>query len=146
MDASFWKGYSKKTGRLTWRLATADDLLAMRRIKNVTERFLNQRQKVSPLLSSPVLLTLVAENEKGKVVDVLYVEAQVEICKMACTQAGFEETTGLAEDLHEWLKGVGFKSANIKMNLNLKETMAPQMKELGFTCVDDRFSHWQIDL
>src|ERR1035437_3948435 len=113
MDASFWKGYSKKIGRLTWRLATADDLLAMRRIKNVTERFLNQRQKVPPLLSSPVLLTLVAENEKGKVVDVLYVESQVEICKMGCTQAGFEGTTGLAEDLHEWLKGVGFKSANI---------------------------------
>ena len=69
IKADFWKDYRKVTGSLRWRLATPDDLPRIRRIKNVSERFLNQKQKNLPLFDPPVLLTLVAENAQGRIMD-----------------------------------------------------------------------------
>lgn len=142
----FWKDYRKTTGALTWRLAVPDDLLAIRRLRNASERFLNQRQRKIPLFSSPVLLTLVAEDETGRIVDALFVESQVEIIKIGCSQAGFDETAGLEPDLCAWLRGIGFKRANIRMVHSLKEKMASLLGGLGFSCGDKEFSHWTRNL
>jgi hypothetical protein len=140
--AEQWKGYSKKTGRLTWRLAVPDDLPAIRRLRNIAERFLHQKQSQIELFSPPVLLTLVAENEHGKIVDCLYVQSIVEISKISCTEAGFEETAGLEADLYAWLRGIGFKQAIINTNHGLRERMRPLLEKLGFKCGDDTFSRW----
>ena len=142
MDASFWKDYRRCTGKLTWRLATPDDLPRIRKMRNITERFLHQRQSQIGLFSSPVLLTLVAENEHGKIVDALYVQSVVEISKISCTEAGFEETAGLEADLYAWLKGIGFKQAIINTNHGLCERMRPVLEKLGFNCQDGMFSRW----
>jgi hypothetical protein len=140
--SEFWKDYRKTTGRLTWRLATPGDLPRIRRLINVSERFLHQKQSRIGLFSPPVLLTLVAENERGKIVDALCVESVVEISKIACTRAGFEETAGLEADLYTWLRGVGFKQAIINTNHGLRERMRPILERLGFRCKDDIFSRW----
>ena len=146
MDASFWKDYRKTTGKLTWRLATADDLPKIRRIRNISERFLHQRQSQISLFSPPVLLTLVAENEHGKIVECLYIQSVVEISKISCTEAGFEETAGLEADLYQWLRGMGFKTATIRTRKSLKEKMRVVLEHLGFHCEDDSFSRWTRDL
>ena len=142
MDANFWKGYRRTTGKLTWRLSTTDDLPRIRKLRNVTERFLHQRQSQIGLFSPPVLLTLVAENEHGKIVDCLYVQSIVEISKITCSEDGLEETAGLAEDLHNWLRGIGFKQAIINTNHGLREHMRPVLEKLGFKCQDGMFSRW----
>jgi len=146
MDANYWKGYRKTTGNLTWRLATKDDLPAMLKIRAVTERFLHQKQKKPPLFYKPVLLTLVAEDRRGKIVDVVYVESQVEVCKMGCTSAGFKEFSGVAEDLTSWLREVGFNRAVINAQRQIKEGMTDTLKEAGFSCVDEIFSQWILNL
>ena len=140
--SEFWRGYKKVTGRLTWRLATPDDMPAIRRLRNVSERFLHQRQSQIGLFSPPVLLTLVAENAQGKIVDCLYVQSIVEISKIACTGPGLDETAGLEEDLCLWLKGIGFKQAIINTNHTLRERMRPVLEKLGFKCQDGMFSRW----
>lgn len=140
--AEMWKGYRKCTGKLTWRLATPDDLPRIRRLRNISERFLHQRQSQIGLFSPPVLLTLVAENEHGRIVDALYVQSIVEISKIACTEAGLEETAGLEEDLYAWLRGIGFKKAIINTNHGLREHMKPVLEKLGFRCADDTFARW----
>ena len=84
--SEFWRGFSKCTGRLTWRLATADDLGSINRLKNVSERFLGQPQRNPSLFRMPVLLALVAENEQGKIVDCIYLEAQVELVNYKGTE------------------------------------------------------------
>ena len=140
--ADAWKDYRRCTGKLVWRLATPDDLPAIRHLRNISERFLHQRQSRIGLFSPPVLLTLVAENERGKIVDALYVQSVVEISKIACTESGFEETAGLEADLYAWLRGIGFREAIIKTNLGLRERMRPILEKLGFKCGDDTFSRW----
>ena len=146
IKADFWKDYRKVTGSLRWRLATPDDLPRIRRIKNVSERFLNQKQKNLPLFDPPVLLTLVAENAQGRIMDVIYVEAQVEICKVGCFESSFEETAGLEADLSAWLKGIGFKKVLINTNISLKDRMGKLLGNLGFNCEDGIFSRWTRNL
>lgn len=142
----FWRDYKKTTGELTWRLAVPDDLLAIRKLRIASERFLNQKQRNIPLFSSPILLTLVAEDETGKIVDALYIETQVEIAKIGCSEAGFTETAGLAEDLSMWLRAIGYKRANIKTVHALKEKMTGLLGALGFSCGDSEFSNWSRNL
>jgi len=142
VEVSPWKDYRKVTGRLTWRLAVPNDLPRIRRLKNITERFLQQKQRNPNLFSVPVLLTLVAENSRGRVVDLLYVEAQVEIVKMACTEAGFTESIGLEDDLRSWLRSLGFRTALVTTNPRLKDRMAGGLISAGFRCVDELLSYW----
>lgn len=140
--SELWIGWTKKTGSLTWRLGTPDDLPAIRRLRNISERFLHQRQSQIGLFSPPVLLTLVAENEKGKIVEALYVQSIVEISKIGCTGSGLDETAGLEADLYAWLKKIGFKQAIINTNHTLRERMRPVLEKLGFKCQDGMFSRW----
>ena len=141
--SAFWKDYRKTTGTLTWRLATPDDLPAIRRLRNISEWFLKQPQRNPTLFDLPILLTIVAENQRGQIVDALYVEAQIELVKMACTAKGFEESAGLEEDLSRWLKDIGFKTVHLTTPLNLKEKMRAIAEKLGFKCQDDLFSYWK---
>lgn len=145
MDASFWKDYRRTTGELTWRLAVPEDQPAIDRIKEVSERLLNEKQKSPALFERPVLLALVAEDAEGNVVEVLYLEAQVEVVKMSCSRTGLIETAGLESDLYAWLRGMGFKTATIRTRKSLKDKMSAALTFLGFTC-DDKFSHWTRDL
>ena len=143
MDNSRWKNFRKVTGRLTWRLATPNDLPAIRRLRNVTERFLKQPQRNPQLFSLPVLLSLVAENEHGRIVDLVYVEAHVEVVKVACSAVGLEESFALDEDLSAWLRSIGFRTALVTTNHRLKPRMADELKAAGFKCMDALFSHWK---
>ena len=144
--ADLWRNYRKTTGKLTWRLATPDDLPRIRKMRNISERFLHQKQSQIGLFSPPVLLTLVAENEHGKIVDCLYVQSIVEISKISCIEAGFEETAGLEADLYAWLRGIGFKQAIINTNHGLRERMRPILEKLNFKCQDGMFSRWSRHL
>ena len=139
--AEFWKGWTKKTGKLTWRPATPQDLPAIRRLINISERFLHQPQRNPALFSMPVLLTLVAENERGKIVDCLYAEAQVELVKMACSPESLIELPLLEEDLSTWLRSIGIRAV-IATTLAgpTKDRMAAGLAALGFRCCDRVFS------
>lgn len=137
-----WTGYRRNTGDLTWRLAVQGDAPAIERLCRISERLLGRTQKRPDLFASPVLLALVAEDRTGKVVDLLYVEAQVELIKMGLTGSALDEGTGLEEDLRVWLKGRGFNKALITTATNLKERMAERLKRAGFACRDGILSYW----
>jgi hypothetical protein len=141
--SEYWREFRKTTGRLTWRLATSADLPAIRRLRNVSERFLQQPQRNPSLFDLPVLLALVAENEKGKIVDAVYLEIQVELIKMACTRSGAEEGLALEEDIALWLKSIGFKSVLATTSVGLKERMTPILEKLGFRPVPPSLSYWK---
>ena len=137
-----WKGWSRCTGELLWRAAEPRDLPAIRRLWNVTERFTGVPQRKPSLFELPVLLALVAENEHGKIVDALYIEAQVELIKVSCTKAGFEESDRLQEDLAPWLRSLGFRTALATTPERFKERMTPGLIRSGFRCLDRTLSLW----
>lgn len=146
MDASFWKDFRRTTGELTWRLALESDQPAIDRIIEASERLLDEKQKSPALFGRPVLLALVAEDESGAVVDCLYLETTVEVCKVGCSTTALIETAGLESELYTWLRGMGFKTATIRTRKSLKEKMAYVLEFLGFECEDERFSRWARDL
>jgi len=141
--AEFWKDWTRCTGKLTWRLATPDDLPAIRRLRNVSERFLKQPQRNPSLFRVPVLLTLVAENERGKIADCVYFEAQVEIVKLACTPESLAESSQLQDDVALWLKSMGIETVLMKVLPEHKPQMAAGIEALGFKCMDRVFSYWR---
>jgi hypothetical protein len=100
-------------------------------------------QRNPPLFSSPVLLTLVALNERGKLVDCVFVEAQVEICKMACTPESLIESSLIQDDVREWLKNIGIQTVLMKVLPEHKPKMAAGLEALGFKCMDRMFSYWR---
>lgn len=142
MDASFWKDYRRTAGDLTWRLATSEDQPAIDRIREASERLLSEKQKAPNLFAAPVLLALVAEDAAGNVVDVLYLEAQVEVVKMGCSSESFTATMDIENDLYAWLRGIGIKRATVRTRASLKERMRSVLSSLGFECEDESFSHW----
>jgi hypothetical protein len=146
MDANYWKDYRKTAGDLTWRLAAPEDQPAIDRIRETSERLLNEKQKAPNLFAAPVMLALVAEDAAGSVVDALYVEAQVEIVKMGLSSESFTATMDIEKDLYAWLRGIGIKRATVRTRSSLMEVMRPVLSFLGFECEDDDFSHWKRDL
>lgn len=142
MEVELWRDFKKCTGELTWRAATPDDLPAIRRLRNVTERFLGRTQKDPSLFQSPVILALVAENRAGKIVDVLYAEVQVEIVKMACSRQGFKESFALADELKHFLRNRGFKKVLLTTHHTLKQAMSAGLEWAGFHCNDGIISYW----
>ena len=95
------------------------------------------------LFELPVLLALVAEDERGRIVDALVIEAQVEVIKLACTKDAFEESEGLQQDLAPWLRSLGFRTALATTPPKLKEQMSPGLIRSGFHCLDEAFSYWK---
>lgn len=146
MDANYWKDYRRTAGDLTWRLAVSEDQPAIDRIREASERLLNEKQKTPNLFDVPVMLALVAEDATGTVVDALYLEAQVEVMKMGCSSESFTATMDIEKDIYAWLRGLGIKRATVRTRSSLKEVMRPILSFLGFDCEDDDFSHWTRDL
>ena len=141
--SEFWRGFSKCTGRLTWRLATADDLGSINRLKNVSERFLGQPQRNPSLFRMPVLLALVAENEQGKIVDCIYLEAQVELVKLACTADSLTELAGLEEDLSKWLRSIGIRTVLATTLVGPKSKISNALHEHGFKACEGIWAYFK---
>ena len=142
MDSNYWKDYRRTAGDMVWRLAMPEDQPAIDRIRETSERFLNETQKAPNLFAAPVMLALVAEDANGNVVDLLYLEAQVEVVKMGCSSESFTATMDIEKDLYAWLRGAGIKTATVRVRRTLKERMRSVLSFLGFECEDDEFSHW----
>lgn len=130
--SEFWKNWTKCTGSLRWRLATPDDLPAIRRLRNASQRLTGEPQRNPALFDMPVLLTLVAENQDGKIVDALYLEAQVELVKIGCSPDGLAEIAGLEEDLSIYLKSIGIRTVLATTLVTRKDKMADGLISLGF--------------
>ena len=141
--SEFWRDWSKCTGKLTWRLVTADDLPAINRLRNISERFLGQPQRNPSLFRMPVLLALVAENERGKIRDCVYLEAQVEMTKMACTAESLTELAGLEEDLSKWLRSIGIRAVLATTVAHPKNTMANALHTLRFKSCEGIWTYWK---
>ena len=144
--ADFWKDYRRCTGSLTWRLATPNDLPRIRRLRNISQRFLGMPQRDIPLFSMPVLLTLVAENERGKIVDCLYLETQIEVVKIGCNAGAFEETGGLEEDMARWLRRIGIKTVLVTTTEKTENRMEAFLHKLHFYRAEAMFRYWKRHL
>lgn len=126
---------------MTWRAATIEDAAAIIRLWEVTDRLLGKQDKPM-LFARPVMLTMVAEDPNGKIVDAFYVEATVDITKIGASRRGFEGTIPIAEDIRAWLKSRGIHMARICVPLSIVERMSEGLKTLKFWPSNGLLSHW----
>ena len=107
---------------------------------------MGMQQRNNQLFTMPTLLTLVAENERGKIVDCLSIEAQVELVKMGCSPESLAELAGLEEDLSTWLRSIGIRTVLATTLAERKDKMAAGLQALRFHCADRVFSYWRRHL
>lgn len=139
---SDWKSYQRTYSGLTWRLATLDDLPAILKLWKAKERFLGCAQDLAPLFSRPTLITLVAEDADGNIVDGLVAEAHIDITKLGVSRTGFESTIAVADDIADWLKERGFRMASIVVPKSLSSRMAGVLTKMGFRSKESRSVYW----
>jgi hypothetical protein len=75
--------YRKAENGVTCHLGTLEDLPAIYDLWECRERILGPQDKPM-LFARPVVLTLVAEDESGKIVDAVYFEATIDVTKIGC--------------------------------------------------------------
>jgi hypothetical protein len=141
--SDYWQSYRKTTGKLTWRVAKPEDVEVIPKLRAASARVSRMPQKNPDIFALPILLALVAENQKGEVVDLLYVETQVELVKMGMSAEGFEESTELRDDLATWLRDLGFRSVTATCPTGFKAKMGKVFTRLGFGLLDDGLSRWK---
>lgn len=88
------------------------------------------------------MLTLVAEDSSGKIVDALYCEAVLDVTKIGCSRGGFEGAEVVVEDLRAWAKRRSFRLARIAVPKVIASRMAKTLERFGFVDADSWFSHW----
>lgn len=141
MDPIYWKDYRKQAGGLTWRLATLEDVPAIIALWMTTDKLLGPQDKPH-LFAFPVLLTLVAVDEDGKIMDAVYFEGEVSVTKIGASKDGFEAFAPVVEDARNWLKAIGFRLARITIPAELQAVMAPTLRSYGFVNTCSKFAHW----
>jgi hypothetical protein len=144
--SEFWKNWTRETGTLRWRLALPSDLPAIAELRKASERLTDQVQRDPDLFSTPVLLTLVAEDKDGKLVDALYAEVEIELIKIGMVPEAFGEVALLQQDLSAWLQSIGIRTVLVTTLPSHKQQMGATLETLGFECTDGEFSHFKRNL
>lgn len=94
----------------------------------------------------PVVLTLVAENSDGLIVDGLYVEFEAYIRKIGLSRQGMISAEALVPMLGSFLVSRKVRLGRVAVPKRLERIMAGSMKRMGLTDVTDKFSHWVMKL
>lgn len=141
-DVYSWKDWSIQSNGLRWRMATPDDTAVLTALMDQVP--LRWRNLDRPdLFKSPVLLTLVAEDAEGTVVDGCYVEAVCEVVKLCMTPAGFNSMEELAPWLRRFMTLRGFRICQVTTPRRLARYMRAILELCGFHYVDDELSHFK---
>jgi|ERR1700744_6449582 len=146
-----WEHFSFRAGNVTWRIARPKDIQAIDELLEEKDRALRimgvlpvGRHSPRPaMMSFPTLITLVAENDQGIVVDGLFIEAVADMTKMSLREDTFAGLSdGLADDLAAWLKSRRFRLVNVVVPKRFGNRMSGRLLEMKFIPSATRFLHW----
>lgn len=91
-----WR-YTTSNG-YTWRMARPEDLLRVGQVWHEQEQRTGKAARLD-LMKMPVVLTLVAENAAGEIVEALYGEATIEWASIGLEKAALETVGEIFPDL-----------------------------------------------
>jgi hypothetical protein len=136
-----WQEWRLSVDGLTWRVAGKEDAEA------IADVLLLESRKHGPadipnLFDKPVLLTLVAEDENGVIVDGVYIEAVAEVIKFATDRRAFAAHDALLPVIGGFLQERGLRIAQMTTLKRWANAMAPALERLGFKRQDGKYSLW----
>lgn len=134
-----WREWRQPSEGLTWRIAVPEDMPAIERIWRAKAMVLGVKAPLPDLFAPPVILTLVAEDERGRVVDGAFLEAVVDVTKIGARPGGFRSLAGIAEELACFVRSRKFRRVTAAMPRKVSDKMADGLERAGFV-------HQQLEL
>jgi hypothetical protein len=132
MDIEAWREWRRTSDGLTWRIATAEDMPAIERIWQAKARVIGVKCSLPDLFAPPVVLTLVAEDDTGRVVDGAFLEAVIDVTKLGARPGGFQSLTGIADELAAFARRRKFRRITAAMPPKASERMAEGLTRARF--------------
>jgi hypothetical protein len=139
-----WREWRAESDGLVWRIAVAEDAGVIARMWEAKARLLGAKCSLPDLFASPVVLTLVAEDERGRVVDGAFFEAVIDCTKLSGRPGGFQSLTGIAGELGAFFQSRTFRRATAAMPPKVSEKMAAGLERAGF--VHQQLELWERSL
>lgn len=142
MSDAAWMEWRREADGLTWRVALPEDKPAIERMWRVKERLLGVKYGLPDLFAPPVILTLIAENERGWIVDGVFFECVADVTKLSGNPRGFRSLTAIEHDLASFLALRGFRRVTAAMPRRVSEKMEGGLRDARFQpqqlCLWDR--------
>lgn len=123
--------WSYPTRNLLWRLARPEDATAIEALYQDMERRIGKQDRPA-LLAPPVLIALVAEDEEGRIVGGLYIEAVAEITMVGLSRDVLEGAAELGPELAGFLESRKFRIARVTIPSRLGHVMRRALARVGF--------------
>jgi hypothetical protein len=136
-----WREWRLTHAGLTWRAALPEDAVAITSLIDAGERRLGRRDRPD-LFAPPVILTLVAEDAAGVIVDGVAIELVADVTKFTDNRQGFAAFEKLVPVVGAFLDSRKIRVAQMWTPLRWTRAMARAMARMGFDCVAGRYAHW----
>ena len=143
-DAS-WRDWTLSAEGLRWRIATEADLPALYRLQDMAEQRMGEQERPD-LMAFPVVLTLLAEDEQGRIVDGLYVEFEAYVRMLGLSRRGMISAEALVPMLASFLVSRKIRLGRVAVPVRLARVMQASLERMGLIDVTQRFRHWVLKL
>jgi hypothetical protein len=141
MDGQEWRDWRVEHSGLTWRVAEKSDSSAIESMLLASDKRMGEQDRPD-LFDSPVLITLVAEDGSGAIVDGLYIELVADITKLTANRAGFDAWPHLMPPITGLLKARKIRLAQMFVIERWSKVMGKHLKAMGFSPTAARFASW----
>lgn len=136
-----WRNWSLESAGLRWRIAEEKDLPALTRLLDSAHMMMGAQERPD-FMAFPVVLTLVAENPEGVIVDGLYVEMEACIRKIGLNRQGMKSAEALVPMLASFIVSRKVRIVRVTVPKRLAKIMRGSMERMGMIDVTDRFIHF----
>lgn len=141
MTDEAWRDWRVEHEGLVWRVALPRDSEGMLRLLERVEQRFGPVDRPDPF-SPPVLVTIVAENELGEIVDGLYVELVAEIVKFSDSRRAFSAYPLLLPHIGALLQARKVRIAQMFVRTRWERVMRPALMKMGFVSSTATYRHW----
>jgi hypothetical protein len=105
---------------------------AICRVWKAKARIIGTKGRMPDPFSFPVVITLVAEDRRGRVVDGVFLEAVIDVTKMGANPEGFASLVTVERELAGFLKSRKFRRITAQMPERLAVRMQAGLVRSGF--------------
>jgi|GEM_PF-6201877 len=145
MSDESWRDWSLTAEGLRWRIARPEDVPFLTWLLDSAHMMMGAQERPD-FFAFPVVLTLVAENPDGVIVDGLYVEFEAYIRKIGLNRQGMLSAEALVPMLGSFLVSRKIRLGRVAVPKRLARVMRDSMRRMGLTDVTECFSHWVMKL
>jgi hypothetical protein len=140
-----WRTWSLVSEGLRWRVAVIEDLPALTHLLDSAHMMVGPQERPD-FFAFPVILTLVAEDFTGTIVDGLYIELDAYIRKIGLNRTGMISSEALVPMLGSFLASRKIRIGRVAVPIRLAKIMKASMRRMGMVDVTEKFSHWAMKI